>query len=180
MTELALELDGGPRWHPGEALSGRVIVTEGGKSRSLRVSLAFVNQTSDYREPSVVIASAPLHEGELVAGTRLPFRLAIPPDAPPPHMAPWGRLFWEVDAQSDQFGPDAHARQEVLIAADGVPLPSGPPSDPAPTPPPPPGITTVIPPVGAEPQNPGWYPDPWLRWRLRYWDGARWTADVLN
>jgi hypothetical protein len=30
------------------------------------------------------------------------------------------------------------------------------------------------------PPPPGWYPDPMGRYRLRYWDGAAWTANAAN
>jgi Protein of unknown function (DUF2510) len=40
--------------------------------------------------------------------------------------------------------------------------------------------TTESPAIPAATLSPGWYPDPHLRWRARYWDGRAWTERVAG
>jgi hypothetical protein len=100
---------------PGETVKGTVLVLEGGESRALEAVLAYNEQTSDYSEVAISIPSGPLHEGELTAGTSYEFALPLPPDALPNYASGHGALYWEVDARSDEFGRDTHARARIEV-----------------------------------------------------------------
>ena len=100
---------------PGETVSGTVVVREGGRSRSLEVSLEFVEETDDYTEVATSISSGHLHEGKLESGMSFAFALALPPDALPAVRSRHGQLYWRLDAKSDERGPDSHERRRIEI-----------------------------------------------------------------
>ena len=110
---LALERQ---RLHPGDVLSGTVRVAQGGPSRTLEVFVSFLERTRSYTEAWLTGRTGVLHAGDLVPEQAFAFSLQLPPDAPPPYASRWGELFWEVDAKSDAFGFDAHARQRIIDA----------------------------------------------------------------
>ena len=170
---LVLELER-ERYQPGDWIRGAVVVQQGGPARTLEVFVLYQERTEDYTEAGLTGRTGPLHRGDLVAGARLPFALQLPPDAPPPYRSRWGELYWEVDAKADRFGADLHARRRIVVAPAGMPdtafagegaveLPAD--------------RTTV--PVQAQPPA-GWYADPWLEKRLRWWDGRSWTGHTSN
>ena len=191
---LQLELDR-ERYAPGEWVTGTVLVPQGGDSRSLEVFVHYYEQTRDYKEAALTGRTGPLHRGDLPAGLRLPFRIQLPPEAPPPYRYRSGHLFWEVDAKSDQAGFDSHATRRIVVAPPEVPdaafvgegaqAPSARWGGAASTPPAaaarsaPPSGTGAKPPGGGA-QVPGWYPDPWRQKRLRYWDGRAWTGHTAD
>jgi hypothetical protein len=111
---LALQLDR-TAYAPGEEVTGTVVVAEGGRSRNLEVFLLFREKTADFEYDALRIGGGPLAEGDLEAGRSHRFAIRLPPDAPPAVATPHAELFWEVDARSDQLGPDAHARERISL-----------------------------------------------------------------
>jgi len=113
---LQLQLDR-ERYRPGETVRGTVAVTEGGSSRSLEVSLAYNEETSDYLDVARTISSGPLHEGDLDEGSSFEFALALPDDALPGYRSARGELYWVVDARSNELGRDTHERRRIDVEA---------------------------------------------------------------
>jgi hypothetical protein len=114
-----LELERG-RFAPGERVAGTVLVTEGGSSRGLDVTLGFHEKSPDYEETSVSFTQA-LHTGDLQAGQSLPFALDLPADALPGYVSEHGELYWEVDVKSDEMGPDTHVRRRIEVVVQAMP-----------------------------------------------------------
>jgi hypothetical protein len=196
--ELRLE-----RWRlaPGDWVQGTVVchVPVPG-ARGVEVLVGLYEQTRDYREAALHATTGPLHVGPVPAGLALRFALQLPPNAPPPYESRWGSLAWEVDAkvdvprardlhavlrllvlppgvEEDQVrGPGAGERQVEVMGAPGVvlhrPHPGPAAAAPAGAPVAAAGAPTAHP--------PGWYPDPWRVKRLRWWDGAQWTAQAAD
>jgi hypothetical protein len=102
---------------PGETVAGSVVVREGGGSRSLQVLLSYVERTADYLEVAWQVTTGLLHQGPLAAGASFPFALVLPHDALPGYSAPFGELYWELDAKSDELGLDSHARARIEVRA---------------------------------------------------------------
>jgi hypothetical protein len=111
---LQLQLDR-ERYRAGETVRGTVAVTEGGSSRSLEVSLAYNEETSDYLDVARTISSGPLHEGDLDEGRSFEFELALPDDALPGYQSARGELYWVVDARSNELGRDTHERRRIDV-----------------------------------------------------------------
>jgi hypothetical protein len=111
---------------PGDTVSGRVDVVEGGSCRSLTVALEFREKADVYDAVArTVPAEAPLQTGELTEGASLPFSITLPADAPPTFRSAHGRLFWVVKAQADQRGRDAVSELELRVAAAAAHAPAG-------------------------------------------------------
>jgi len=104
-VRLRVDVDGEPL-APGAAVSGRVVVEEGGGARSLSVRLAFVERTESFEKVAREAATAVLAEGDLADGAALAFSLALPDDAPPNIASRHGRIGWELRARVDRAGPD--------------------------------------------------------------------------
>jgi hypothetical protein len=115
--DVQLERD---RFAPGERVAGTVLVTEGGGSRTLEVTLAFHEKSPDYEETPVSQTQA-LHMGDVQTGQSLAFALDLPADALPGHRSEHGELFWELDVKSDEMGPDTHVRRRIEVVVDAVP-----------------------------------------------------------
>jgi hypothetical protein len=115
--DVQLERD---RFAPGERVAGAVLVTEGGGSRTLDVTLAFHEKSPDYEETPVSVTQA-LQTGDLQAGQSLAFALDLPGDALPGHRSEHGELYWELDVKSDEIGPDTHVRRRIEVVVDAVP-----------------------------------------------------------
>ncbi len=109
-----LQFDGGGV-KPGDTIAGTVVVTEGGRSRSLEVLLDFVEETDDYLEVAHSISTGHLHKGKLEAGMSFPFELTLPADALPEVRSRNGQLYWQVDAKSDELGRDSHERRRIVV-----------------------------------------------------------------
>jgi hypothetical protein len=104
-VRLRVDVDGEPL-APGAAVSGRVVVEDGGRARSLSLRLAFVERTESFEKAVREADRLVLAEGELADGAVLAFSLALPDDALPSIATRYGRIGWEVRARVDRAGPD--------------------------------------------------------------------------
>lgn len=111
--KLGLELES-ERFAPGDHVTGKVNVLEGGKSRALTLTLSFHEQTRDYGTVPFS-ADAVLHQGDLKAGDWYEFGFELPPDAQPSVKAEHSELYWELDARSDEAGLDTHANRRLVV-----------------------------------------------------------------
>ena len=102
---LRVDVDGEPL-APGAAVSGRVVVEEGGGARSLSVRLAFVERTESFEKVAREAGALVLAEGDVADGAVLAFSLALPDDALPNIATGYGRIGWELRARVDRAGPD--------------------------------------------------------------------------
>ena len=102
---LRVDIDGEPL-APGAAVSGRVVVEEGGQARSLSVRLAFVERTESFEKVAREAGALVVAEGELPEGAVLAFSLALPDDALANIATGYGRVGWELRARVDRAGPD--------------------------------------------------------------------------
>ena len=102
---LRVDIDGEPL-APGAAVSGRVVVEEGGQARSLSVRLAFVERTESFEKVAREAGALVVAEGELADGAVLAFSLALPDDALANIATGYGRIGWELRARVDRAGPD--------------------------------------------------------------------------
>lgn len=105
------------RYTAGDAVRGTVLVLEGGGSRTLEVFVHFKEETEDYEETPLSLASGPLHSGELAQGMSYAFELRLPEDAPPSLSSEHGELYWELDVRSDELGLDTHERLRIDVVA---------------------------------------------------------------
>jgi hypothetical protein len=112
-VKLEIELDD-ERVAPGERVSGRVLVHEGGQSRSLTLTLSFRERTPSYVEIPFSEGGI-LHEGDLATGQALEFGFVLPSDAPPSVHGKNGELFWELEAVSDESGLDTRAIRALQV-----------------------------------------------------------------
>jgi hypothetical protein len=115
---LDLQVDepaGGSGFRPGDWVRGRVSVLEGGGSRALSVSIQFRERTRDYSSTAATYGGDPIHEGELSAGASLSFAVQLPADALPSYSSANGELFYEVEAKSDERGPDTRETRQIEV-----------------------------------------------------------------
>jgi hypothetical protein len=113
-VRLRVEVDGEPL-APGAAVSGRVVVEDGGRARSLSVSLAFVERTEDFHTVARDAGTQVVAEGDLADGAIVPFQLRLPEDARPHIATAHARIGWEVRARVDRTGPDPTADRPVEL-----------------------------------------------------------------
>jgi hypothetical protein len=104
-VRLRLDVDGEPL-APGAAVSGRVVVEEGGRARSLSVRLAFVERTESFEKVARDAGTLVVAEGDLADDAVLAFSLRLPDDALPNIATQHGRIGWEIRARVDRAGPD--------------------------------------------------------------------------
>lgn len=114
--KLTVELDADSA-APGEAISGRVRVEDGGSARQLLVELVYREMVSDYTGATVRVSVPPLHEGDLETGSAFAFSLQVPPDALPNQSSPHGFVTWTVTARCDRFGADVRDAAAVEVTA---------------------------------------------------------------
>jgi hypothetical protein len=113
-VRLRVEVDGEPL-APGAAVSGRVVVEEGGRARSLSVRLAFVERTEDFAKVARDAGTQVIAEGDLADGGVVAFQLRLPQDAAPHVSSPHARIGWDVRARVDRAGPDPTADRPVEL-----------------------------------------------------------------
>ena len=139
-----------------------------------------------------------------------PFQIPLPEGVPPTFAAAKSYMHWYLEGVADRkMRSDFVTEAEVVVytgsgeppaaaqpgaagqpAAGGMALPGGAQPDPG-TFGQPGGAQPIAAPFGppggapsaeAQPGSfpPDWYPDPWLKARLRYWDGNAWTGHVAE
>ena len=111
---LRVDMDGEPL-APGAAVSGRVVVEEGGSARSLSVRLAFVERTESFEKVAREAGALVVAEGDLAEGAVLAFSLALPDDALANIATGYGRVGWELRARVDRAGPDATVDRPIEL-----------------------------------------------------------------
>jgi hypothetical protein len=114
-VKLAIELEA-ERVAAGEEVTGRVLVLEGGRSRSLALTLSFRERSPSYLETPFTEGGT-LHEGDLATGQALEFGFTLPNDAPPSVKGKHGELYWELEAVSDEPGMDTRTSRVVEVTA---------------------------------------------------------------
>jgi hypothetical protein len=114
-VKLALEL-GAEGVAAGDEVLGRVLVVEGGRSRSLTLTLSFRERSPAYLETPFSDGGV-LHEGDLATGQALEFRFVLPNDALPSVKTRHGELFWELEAVSDAPGLDTRVSRVLEVTA---------------------------------------------------------------
>ena len=108
------------RFARGERVAGTVLVTAGGGSRALEVTLAFHEKSPDYEEIPFSRSQA-LHTGDVQTGQSLAFSLDLPADALPGYRSEHGELYWEIDVKSDEMGRDTHLRRRIEVVTGAMP-----------------------------------------------------------
>lgn len=83
---------------------------EGGKSRRLLACAQYWERSDGHAAVARTVPGPVLHEGDLVAGTVYGFTVQLPADALPGYRSSHGRLSWEVEVRSDEFGLDTVER----------------------------------------------------------------------
>lgn len=113
--KLELQLDA-DRVAPGEEVTGRVLVHEGGRSRALTLTVSFCESSPSYQS-APFSQSTVLHEGDLATGQALEFRFVLPDDALPSVKGKHGELSWELEAVSDEPGLDTRVSRVLEVTA---------------------------------------------------------------
>ena len=113
--KLGIELDA-ERAAAGEEVGGRVLVLEGGRSRSLTLTLSFRERSPAYLETPFSDGGV-VHEGDLATGQALEFRFVLPDDALPSVKGKHGELSWELEAVSDEPGLDTRVSRVLEVTA---------------------------------------------------------------
>ncbi len=113
--KLALDLDA-DSVAAGEAVKGRVVVIEGGRSRALTLTLSFRERSPSYVETPFSEGGV-LHEGDLTTGQALEFGFVLSNDAAPSVKGKHGELIWELEAVSDEPGLDTRVSRLLEVTA---------------------------------------------------------------
>jgi len=113
-VRLRVDVDGEPL-APGAAASGRIVVEEGGRARSLSVRLAFVERTESFENVARDAGTLGVAEGDLAEGDVLVFSLRLPDDALANIATGYGRIGWEVRARVDRAGPDTTVDRPIEL-----------------------------------------------------------------
>jgi sporulation-control protein spo0M len=181
---MALEQLSSRTLRPGDQLTGvlKVDTTESAKVRSIRVQLERrrTDTPDNIEDVNTGVEVELARDVKLEPGQPLeyPFQIPVPEGVPPTFGAPKSNMHWylegivvEAEVVVYTGDPGAAGAQPLAMPAAGAPAAQSPP------PPPPP---SSAPGVEAQPGSfpADWYPDPWLKSRLRYWDGNAWTGHV--
>jgi hypothetical protein len=171
---------------PGEPVSGELTITpsESFKGRSVRAQLE--RRRTD--TPDNIHRTETLEGPELAGETdfeagktvRLPFELTVPPGSPPCFVTGRSNMHWFVEGVVDRRLKADRVVEAEIVVYTGSPAPAGAPA----------AVTRAtasaasadIPEATATPGSfaANWYPDPWLKARLRYWDGNAWTGHTAD
>lgn len=111
--KLTIDLDA-DHVTPGQHVSGRVNVLEGGPSRSLSLTVSFHERSRDY---AVVphASTGVLREGDLQTGQSVAFDFTLPEEALPAVAAAHSALYWELEVRSDEPGIDTVVRAPLHV-----------------------------------------------------------------
>jgi hypothetical protein len=114
-ARFQLDLDR-ERYTPGDTIRAKILVLEGGGSRSLEALLEYNEETEDgYSAVATSISSGQIHAGDLATGMSFDFELALPEDAFPNYRSEHGELYWQVDVRSAELGRDTHDRRRIEV-----------------------------------------------------------------
>jgi hypothetical protein len=113
-VRVRVDVDGEPL-APGATVSGRVVVEEGGRARSLSVRLAFVERTESFEKVAREAGTLVVAESDLVRDAVLAFSLRLPDDALPNIAARHGRIGWELRARVDRAGSEATVDRPIEL-----------------------------------------------------------------
>lgn len=103
---------------PGGELTGSILVLEGGRSRSLTLTVSFCERSPSFL--SVAFESSNVvYEGDLATGQAVTFRYEVPASAPPSVKGRHGELFWQLEAVSNEPGLDTRATRLFTVAGTG-------------------------------------------------------------
>lgn len=100
----------------GDTLTGRVLVLEGGESRSLTLTVSLRERSPSFVEPASETSNV-LHHGELATGQSIEFTWGVREDAPPSVQGKQGELFWQLEVVSDEPGLDTRVSRVFLVRA---------------------------------------------------------------
>ena len=114
--KLRIELED-DTFAPGDAVAGRVLVADGGGSRSLEVLLRFIEESPDYRTVARTVPGAVFHSGELQAKQAVDFSIELPADALPSAWSEHAELYWELELRSDEPGLDSRLCEVIEVVA---------------------------------------------------------------
>ncbi len=113
---LELQVDR-EQYAPGETVTGKVAVAEGGRSRKVEVSLCYREKTEEeYEHTAVTLPGGELHTGDLLQGSSYPFAITLPEQALPSYTSAHGELYWELEARSDELGVDTRERRRIVVS----------------------------------------------------------------
>ena len=114
--QIALET---PSVEPGGWVRGRVHVLEDDRSRHLLVRAVYRERTRDRSAIARTVDGPVIHEGDLAAGSVHEFAVKLPPDALPGCESKHGRLWWELQLESDRLGLNIAEGAEFEVRAPG-------------------------------------------------------------
>ncbi len=118
---MGIEFDVEPHraeWSPGEEVTGEIVVARGGDAGATTVYLRYVAHQPGVRDRVLREAVVEtLRRGALADGERLPFRLALPPDALPNVGTGETRRAWSVGAKIAAASGPVHGARDIDVAA---------------------------------------------------------------
>jgi hypothetical protein len=101
---------------PGDAVSGRVVILEGGAARSVVAQLEFVERVAKFSRTAHVEGPTVIATADLEPSTVLPFALEMPANAPPSLSTPVGSLDWDLVVRVDRpHRRDLEERLALLV-----------------------------------------------------------------
>ncbi len=83
------------------SVSGVVAFTEPARVRSLEAFVSYGEHTAQFSHVLMWLRSGPLAEGEIAAGTEIPFSVELPERPYAAVSTQWGTLGWELVVKAD-------------------------------------------------------------------------------
>ena len=111
-----IDLDQRTSAQPGEEVTGRVVIEEGGPVRALLIELFYAEECRDYKGATVRLPRQEIARGDLTTGQEIPFSFELPVDALPNQASPHASVAWKLTATADRPGFDAVAERMVPVA----------------------------------------------------------------